>query len=271
MTLLITLFTATLFVLLVPGILFKIPLKRSPLLVAIIHGLIFAAIYYVLQTVVLKSHIHEGFTLYAGQITPPLELSMNCVNTDGTLSRGAILPANSTIPIGSTLNVGTQLTKGSVFPVDIVPCQMTLPNGTSTLSTGYRAGTALDETITLAADINIPTDMTTTADIVFSKCRSNGRTVRMIFPPNLMLSIGTTIPKGSTLGKGTVLPVSIPLEDGTINPKNVALPKMTTIDADIIIDTAASTTAVIVMPLQTKFITDGSSSTTGSDKQQYSV
>ena len=257
MTLLITLFTATLFVLLVPGILIKVPLKSSPLLVAIIHGLLFAAIYYLFHMVLLKSHLGEGFDVsYVGQITPPLSLSINCVNTDGELLPGATLPAGSTLPAGATLNVGTQLKVGSVFPVNIVPCQMTLPDGTSTISVGYPAGTAFDQTITLAADINIPVDMTTTADIVFSKCRANGKTVRMIFPPNIMLSAGTTIPSGSTLGKGTILPVSIPLEDGTTNPENTALPKMTTIRADLIVPSAASTTAVIVMPLQTQFKTN---------------
>ena len=49
-----SIFTIILFVLLVPGILFKIPANGSPLTVAIIHGLIFAFLYYFTHKIVLK-------------------------------------------------------------------------------------------------------------------------------------------------------------------------------------------------------------------------
>jgi hypothetical protein len=54
MTLLINLLMALLFVLLVPGILFKIPANGSPLTVAIIHGLVFGFIYYFTYKILLK-------------------------------------------------------------------------------------------------------------------------------------------------------------------------------------------------------------------------
>lgn len=48
------LFIAILFVLLVPGVLFKIPANGSPLTIAFIHGLIFAFLYHFTYKIVLK-------------------------------------------------------------------------------------------------------------------------------------------------------------------------------------------------------------------------
>ena len=58
-----TAFTALLFVVLTPGIVLTLPSKASSkLVVAIVHGIVFAILYHCAQTVVLKwTRNYEGF------------------------------------------------------------------------------------------------------------------------------------------------------------------------------------------------------------------
>ena len=55
-----SIFTIILFVLLVPGILFKIPANGSAITVAFIHGIIFAFLYYFSHKIVLKMFSGSG-------------------------------------------------------------------------------------------------------------------------------------------------------------------------------------------------------------------
>jgi len=51
-----------LFVVLTPGILLTLPKKGSKLTVAIVHGIVFALLFYLLQTFVLNSYnLYEGY------------------------------------------------------------------------------------------------------------------------------------------------------------------------------------------------------------------
>jgi hypothetical protein len=61
-----SLYLAFLFVVLSPGILLTIPPKGSKLVVAVVHGLVFALVYYLTQDAVLQATSEtEGFFIRA--------------------------------------------------------------------------------------------------------------------------------------------------------------------------------------------------------------
>lgn len=59
------LFLAVLFVVLTPGVLLSLPPKSPLLTKAIVHGLVFAVVYYLLQSTVIRL-AGEGFTAEKG-------------------------------------------------------------------------------------------------------------------------------------------------------------------------------------------------------------
>lgn len=258
-----TLYTALLFVVLVPGLLFELPSKGSPLLVATIHGLLFACIYYYTHRLVSEISVSEGFatsTSYLGRVTEPTTLSLNSVKTTTTTTD---IPIDTILPAGTTLHVGTQLLPGFVLPFDVSGTTLTLPTATTSvqfrsLSASKTKGTVLaaGDSITLAADVNLPLEITTKGGIILAKTRSNGATVRFLFPPGQTLTAGTVIPAGTTLGVGTRLPVAIVTSSST-NPANNPLALLTTISEDIKIPATSDdiiTTAIMVMPLNTPLV-----------------
>ena len=50
-----------LFVCLSPGILFKMPIKASPLIIVVLHGLIFGTVLYILVEASLRANVFENF------------------------------------------------------------------------------------------------------------------------------------------------------------------------------------------------------------------
>jgi len=263
-----TLYTALLFVLLVPGLLFELPSKGSPLLVATIHGLLFACIYYYTHRLVSEISVSEGFTTstsYLGRVTQPTTLSLDSVKTTTTTTD---IPLETILPAGTTLHVGTQLLPGFILPFDISGTTLTLPTATTSvltrsLSAPKTKGTVLaaGDSITLAADVNLPADLTVKGGIILAKTRLNGATVRYLFPPGQLLTAGTVIPAGTTLGVGMRLPVAIVTSSST-NPANNPLALTTTISEDITIPATSSnftTAAIMVMPLNTRLVVSNGS------------
>jgi hypothetical protein len=65
MDMFMSLFVAFLFVVLSPGVLLKIPRKGSPLMVAVVHGLVFGLVYYFTHELVSNAVYTEGFATRA--------------------------------------------------------------------------------------------------------------------------------------------------------------------------------------------------------------
>jgi hypothetical protein len=62
MNVVVTLYVALLFVVLTPGILLTLPKGGSKLVVAAVHGLVFAVVYHFTNKAVLKASLHlDGF------------------------------------------------------------------------------------------------------------------------------------------------------------------------------------------------------------------
>lgn len=258
MTLLLSLFTACLFVLLVPGILVRIPRKGPLLTAAIVHGLLFTVIFYIINKCLFHIYINEGFdTSYVGTITEPTAITSDMIIKDSAPTQR--IPKGSSLPAGATLYTGTQLVSGFKLPFDIIATKLPLPADTTTLPSGvvYKKGDILKETITLAADINIPEDIPETmADIVFAyKPTSRGPAPQQVFPPYFGLGKDTVFPTGTILGVGTKLPVDIPLAGGTNHPRDVALTRMIILNAPLTIPSEVSEVGgTIVMPPGVNFM-----------------
>lgn len=258
MTLLLSLFTACLFVLLVPGILVRIPRKGPLLTAAIVHALLFTIIFYTINKCLLHIYINEGFdTSYVGAITEPTELTSDMVIKDSVPTQR--IPKGSSLPAGATLYTGTQLVAGFKLPFDMVATKLPLPPDTTTLPPGvvYKKGDILTESITLAADVNLPEDIPETmSDIIFAyKPTSRGPAPQQVFPPYFGLGKDTVFPTGTILGVGTTLPIDIPLADGTQHPHDVALTRMIILNAPLTIPVEVSETGgTIVMPPGVNFM-----------------
>ena len=71
MNMIMIIYTIVLFVLLTPSILFRIPKKGNKLMVAFVHGVIFAIIYSLTHKMFQKMYDKENFRLYSDS---------NCIN-----------------------------------------------------------------------------------------------------------------------------------------------------------------------------------------------
>ena len=235
MNLLLTLFTATLFVLLVPGVLFKIPAKGSLFVVAAVHGLLFALLYHC----VFQLSLQEGF-----QDSVPTNMPVQCVNDPASTDRfgGTLLETGSILPAGTTFFAGTFFAGGNVLPdTDINKVSDPL-----SIEANIAAGTPFPpKGLAIATDITIPKGLTTTAAIYIPRpiCGDLDPTQRWLLPrgggfaqPGAIIPKGTTF-AGTTTGKGHILNFDLPYVDDKgamgVIPKDTRFTKMLTSTADI--------------------------------------
>jgi len=254
MNLLMSLFTATLFVLLVPGILFKIPAKGNPLLIAAVHGLLFALIYDVTHK--LMYAVSEGYIdkKILDCVTIKDDLYSHADEEYGyvfTIRPGSILPD------GVTFYKGTFFTKGTILPtVDIRPFA-----DSDSITEPILAGTPFPESgVALSNDLTVTRGFTTTTpiytppyDCFLSTIQKSQRYIRTYLSLRKyeILPKGTTF-AGTTTGKGHILPFDLPYIDvngttGTI-PKDTRFTQMLTSTADISLPQDAILVQAIIYP-----------------------
>jgi hypothetical protein len=285
MNLLLTLFTATIFVLLVPGVLFKLPAKGSLFVVALVHGLLFALLY----NCIYQYSILEGFALLNQENNAPIDsntpntqdnppppgsydftfpdktgsnpsgkktiMPVECVNLKDM--GGVTLKTGSIVPDGTTFFSGTFFTGGNVLPTT----NINKLDDPLSISTDIPAGTPFPSSgLALANNLTITNGFITTAPIYapvpscyIDKINKSERWLR----PRPGLPKGYTLPKGTTfagttIGQGHILPFDLSYVDangvtGTI-PKDTRFTKMLTSTADISIPQSTVFVQALIYP-----------------------
>jgi hypothetical protein len=243
MKLLLSLFTACLFILLVPGILVRIPRKGSLLTAAIVHALVFAVVYSAFNRFLF---VHVDMFMDTA--------SIDCV-VPTTFTGGVTLKAGSILPDGTTLF------KSSLFPIGTkLPIIIDKFDDPSSIPAAIPANTASTVEFAIVTNVTFPKGFTTNLPIncplrscYEGKIDASQRFLLPVaeFPRHYIIPKGTTF-AGTTTRRGQKLPVNLPYVDangstGTINAGTL-FTQMLTSTADIELPQKMVTLEAIIYP-----------------------